>query len=151
MRIFSALITILVLATAAQAGDAAKKCVQVAQLTAAPRPARLGQQVDQQALCHQQRARIENSIQGLRNQIAGAKTQLSQMSGLTFHCVDNVTSANNRGQMEYCTPNACLPDTGRCANEIHSTDDCAPGFIWDSSTGNCVAPISYQGGGNGGL
>ena len=150
MRILSALIAVLVLAAAAQAGEPAKECVQVAQLTVAPHPARLGQQVDQQALCHQQRARIESSIQGLRNQIAAAKTQLSQMSGLTFHCVDNQTSANNKGQIEYCTPNACLPDTGRCANEIHSSEDCAPGFLWDASTGNCEAPVPYQGGGNGG-
>ena len=152
MRFLPILVAVLAVTSAASAADKvakdSKDCMQVAQLTVTPRAVNPGtqaaMQVDRLALCHQERAKIEASIQGLRNQITAAKAQLSAMSGLSFHCVDNQTSANNKGVAEYCTPNACLPDTGRCANEIHSSADCAPGFYWDSTTGNCVAPVSSQ-------
>jgi hypothetical protein len=145
MRILPACIMVLAVTTAALAGGKAdKSCVRLAQLqTARPMAAPPNAQIDRLAICHQERGRIEVSIRTLRSQIAAAKTQLSQMSGLSFHCVDNQTSANNKGMTEYCSPNACLPETGRCANEIRSSADCASGYVWDSSTGNCVNPAAY--------
>jgi len=156
MRILIVFATAFALCTAANAGaKSAKACVQVAQLQTPLRPLGLATNrpaaaIDHLSVCHQERGRIEASLLGLRNQIAAAQAQLSQNQGLTFRCVDHTTSANNRGEIEYCDPNACNDQTGRCFNEVHSSDECSPAAPYDDATRTCTVPSRNQGGGNSG-
>jgi len=83
--------------------------------------------------------RAEN--QKLRAQVKTLSQQLSDLKYDKPFCSDTYTSSNKEKNMTRdCSPMACDSESGACIAVAHSTDDCAPGYAWDSTTNHCDHP-----------
>ena len=55
-------------------------------------------------------------------------------------CFDQVTAMNDRGEWSGCGAYRCGTALGQCIRSASSTDDCAPGYVWDGDQG-CTMPM----------
>ncbi|NUS39334.1 MAG: hypothetical protein HOQ02_09975 [Lysobacter sp.] len=107
---------------------------------AAPSPAA---DIDFQA---QYRQEVEKN-KALHAENASLKSQLDAYasrtgSHVTAYCETPTLSRNTAGASNDCSHNGfgCEPVSGLCRTAAHSSDECAPGYVYCATRNDCVDP-----------
>lgn len=81
----------------------------------------------------------------LRGQVATLTDRINQMthpggSLVRAYCETPTVSRNTAGASNDCAKNGfgCEPVSGLCRTSVRSSDECAPGYVYCSTTGGCV-------------
>ena len=74
---------------------------------------------------------LQSRVRSLQSQVSTLQAQLRDMGAaqVSYRCLDPVTSTNNKGVTEDCTPFGCNAIDGRCRTQCTSTDHCGGGAV----------------------
>jgi len=119
------------------------RMVKMPQATTAPVAAPAAAVIDYQA---QYRQEVEKN-KTLRNENTSLRAQLDSYtsrtgSHVTAYCESQTVSRNTAGASNDCSHNGfgCEPVSGLCRTTAHSSDECAPGYVYCSTNNTCVDP-----------
>lgn len=87
--------------------------------------------LDQLTMLRNENARLKALIKNLSQ-------RMQEMQSDKPFCSNVATSSNKEGRSRDCTPYACDLESGSCHFTAASSEDCAPGFLWDGGN-QCVA------------